>query len=114
MTAAAPQLLLWSSDAAAKFDDFHTANPHVYQVLVALARQWVTSTGRNKLGIGALYERARWEIALSTGDADYKLNNNYRAFYARLIMRQEADLAGLFDVRTSEADVWIAGKADPR
>ena len=104
----APQLVLWSSDTAAKFEDFHAANPNVYDVLVALARQWITATGRNKLGIGALYERARWEIALATGDPDYKLNNNFRAFYARLIMRQEADLAGLFDLRTSEADQWIA------
>lgn len=106
----APQLVLWSSDTAAKFEEFHTTNPAVYDVLAALARQWITATGRKKLGIGALYERARWEIALATGDPDYKLNNNFRAFYARLIMRQEADLAGLFDLRTSEADQWIAAQ----
>jgi hypothetical protein len=52
---------------------------------------------------------ARWEIALATTDADFKIDNSHRAFYSRLIMAQERDLAGLFDLRTSKADLWIAG-----
>ena len=104
-----PQLPLWCSEVAARFDEFHTANPRIYQVLVTFARQWVASTGRHKLGIKTLYERARWEIALATSDPDFKLNNNFTAYYARLIMVQESDLAGLFDLRASEADEWIAG-----
>ena len=93
------------------FDRFHADNPKVYETLVALARQWVARTGRHKLGIATLFERTRWEIALATTDADFKLNNSYRAYYARLIMRREPDLAGLFDLRASEADQWIAGIA---
>jgi hypothetical protein len=107
MTAAQIQMPLWCSDTAARFEEFHADNPRVYDVLVTLARQWVHSTGRTKLGIGALYERARWEIALSTADPDFKLNNNFRAYYARLIMRHNVDLAGMFDLRASEADEWI-------
>ena len=92
-----------------KFDAFHAANPKVYTTLVRLAREWVAKTGRHKVGIGALYEVARWEIALATTDADFKIDNSHRAFYSRLIMAQEPDLAGLFDLRTSKADLWIAG-----
>ena len=94
-----------------KFDRFHADNPKVYQVLVRLAREWVSKTGRHKVGISALYEVARWEIALATSDADFKIDNSHRAFYARLIMTQEPDLAGLFDLRASKADEWIAGVA---
>lgn len=97
---------------SAKFDEFHRDNPQVYRILVELARQWVKGTGRYKLGIGALYERARWEIAIRTSDPDYKINNNFRAFYARLIMHREIDLAGLFELRTSEADDWLANLID--
>lgn len=107
----APQLSLWCSETAARFEEFHTGNPRVYDVLVALARQWVASTGRTKLGIKTLYERARWEIALQTSDPDFKLNNNFTAFYARLIMDREADLCDMFDLRASEADEWIAERA---
>jgi hypothetical protein len=101
--------LTWTEETA--FDRFHGDNPRVYEVLVRLAREWVGRFGSHKLGIATLYERARWEISLATNDADFKLNNNFRAYYARLIMAQEPDLAGLFDLRASKADEWIAGVA---
>lgn len=93
---------------ARKFEQFHRENPHVYQTLVSLARRWVARTGRQKLAIASLFEVARWEVSLSTKDPDYKLSNSYRAFYARLIMAQEPDLALAFNLKSSEADDWIA------
>jgi hypothetical protein len=99
----------WTEETA--FDRFHAENPRVYTTLVRLAREWVGRFGSHKVGIGALYEVARWEIALATSDADFKLNNNFRAYYAQLIMAQEAGLEGLFDLRASKADQWIAGVA---
>ena len=101
------QLQLGQTDMAAKFEEFHANNPKVYETLVRLAREWMARIGRHKLGIATLYERTRWEIAIATSDSDFKLNNSYRAYYSRLIMRQEPDLAGLFDLRASEADSWI-------
>lgn len=95
------------ADIPNEFAAFHYLNRHVYRVLVALARQWVSLTGRGKLGIGALYERARWELAVTTMDPDYKLNNNFRAYYARMIMAFEPDLDGMFDLRSSDADEWL-------
>jgi hypothetical protein len=93
---------------SANFDTFHAENPRVYTVMVGLARQWIDRTGRHKIGIKALFERARWEIAIATTDPDYKINNNYAPFYARLIMYLEPDLDELFNVRASEADDWLA------
>ncbi len=87
-----------------QFEEFHRDNPKVYILLVRLAREWVQATGRRTLGIKALWERARWEIAISTVGDEFKLNNNYHAFYARLIMQQEKDLNGLFRLRQSAAD----------
>jgi hypothetical protein len=92
---------------AERFARFHADSPQVYDTLCTLARQWVTVTGRRRLGIATLYERARWELAISTSDPDFKLNNSYRAYYARLIMVQETDLRGLFEIRKSEADESI-------
>lgn len=103
--------LEFSASVAQKFEQFHTENPRVYTTLVRLAREWINRTGRQKLGIKTLYERARWEIALATSDPDYKLNNNFTAYYARLIMHREPDLDGLFDLRASSADDWIEGVA---
>lgn len=96
---------------AEKFEQFHEQNPVVYEVLCRLAREWIDRTGRHELAIATLVETARWELAFKTSDPDYKINNVFRAYYARLIMQQEADLIGLFELRKSAADEWIGRAA---
>jgi hypothetical protein len=93
---------------AQRFEQFHQTNPHIYQLLVTLAREWLASTGQKKLGVRALWERMRWQLAITTDAPDYKLNDHYTSFYARLIEHQEPDLRGMFELRSSpEADRWI-------
>jgi hypothetical protein len=89
-----------------KFEEFHRENPRVYRMLVHLARQW-TASGRDVVGIARLYERLRWDIALATTGDDFKVSNDWRSFYARLIMWREPDLRDLFRLRPSVADAWI-------
>lgn len=102
---------LFDATLAQRFERFNAENPNVYATLVRLARDWSRQTGGHKIGIKSLYEVARWHIALETNTPDYKLNNSYTAFYARLIMLQERDLRGIFDLRVSEADEWIERRA---
>ena len=87
-----------------KFLSFHEANPHVYKNLVSMARK-LKSKGIKKIGIGMLFESLRWHYLLETDDpeSDYKLNNNYRSRYARLIMSTEDDLFGIFNLRNLTA-----------
>lgn len=99
--------LTFDASIAERFESFHRENAHVYRTLVRLAREWVNSTGKNKLGIKSLFEVARWQLAIETSDPEFRLNNNYTAYFARLIMRQEPDLDGLFNLRYSGADDWI-------
>ena len=82
----------------AEFRTFYAAHPFVYDLLVRLTRQAVAA-GHKHLGIGAIYERARWELMFETHDASYKLNNNHRSRYARLISEREPDLAHVFELR---------------
>lgn len=100
----APLPLIMAGTLADRFDEFHRNNPAVYDALVRLAREWVAATNGRKVGIGALYEVARWQIAIATGDGDFKLNNDFRAFYARKLMAENTDLDGLFELRRSQAD----------
>lgn len=94
------------TEARKRFDEFNQANPWVYRELVALARG-LRSRGWKHYGIAALFEVLRYNSAMRSEDpnSEFKLNNNYRAYYAREIMRSEADLAGFFSVRRSEADL---------
>lgn len=91
---------------AEKFEQFHQDNPIVYTTLCSLARDWLARHGR-PTGIGRLTEVCRWEIAMQTNDPEFKINNSFRAYYARLIMRSESDLDGIFDLRASAADEWM-------
>lgn len=81
-----------------RFEEFHRENPAVYAELVRLARRW-TSGGRDRVGVALLMEVARWNLALRTRGGDFKINNNFKPLYARLIMAQEPDLAGIFETR---------------
>lgn len=84
-----------------RFVEFHAANPNVYAELVKLARQ-LRAKGYVVLGIGMLWEVLRWNSLLATtpnSADDFKLNDHYRSRYARLIMKQEKDLAGAFELR---------------
>ena len=85
-----------------KFWEFHVAHPEVYRTLVFFARQWRERRGSDAVcGIGALYERARWEMWFQSLDdkPPPKLSNNHRAFYSRLIMKRNPDLDGIFRLK---------------
>jgi len=82
-----------------KFLAFHEANPKVYQRLYELSMQ-MKARGHKKIGIAMLFERMRWEWYEKTTDVSgYKLNNNHKAYYARLLM-ESPELVGFFDVRS--------------
>jgi hypothetical protein len=82
-----------------EFWHFHKINFFVYDALVTEGRK-LLARGHTRLGIGMLYERLRWQVFMETVDDDYdfKLPNNYRSHYARLIMKQEPDFAGVFQL----------------
>lgn len=88
---------------AERFVTFHETNPDVYAALVAHTRELV-ELGHQRVGIGMLWEVLRWSH-MRTGDptSDFKLNNDYRSHYARLIMDQEPDLADVFETRRLRA-----------
>jgi hypothetical protein len=89
----------------ARFARFNAGNPQVYDSLVSLARQFRSRQPDAKLGIAMLYEVLRWNYYMATDSEEpYKLSNDFRACYARLIMEQEEDLAGIFQTKKSVAD----------
>ena len=92
------------------FERFHAENPHVYKRLKRLAFL-LKVRGVERYGMKALWEVLRYEeaIATSVGVCSYRLNNNYTALYARLLMDQEPDLEGFFELRERRADAVALG-----
>jgi len=95
------------------FWQFHHDNPKVYSYLVQFATEWRKRRGLNvKLGIGALFERVRWEVNLGNKREEFKLNNNNRAFYARLLMRDHTFLQDIFRLRRQRIQSTIGPSND--
>ena len=97
------RIAMLPDDGAVRFHEFHRANPHVYDRLRGLAMRQVEA-GRVHGGIAQLFEVLRYEHSLRTSGDEFKLNNNYRAHYARLLMEREPRLSGFFQTRASRAD----------
>lgn len=85
---------------------YHQSNPQIYSKLVEFARA-AKLAGRTRLGIAMLFERLRWDTMIGALGETTKLCNTYRAFYARLIMKNEPDLVDFFSTRVSQADSEI-------
>ena len=81
-----------------KFTRFHSRNPHVYKAIIDICNG-LKQSGINSFGMKGIFERMRWEYAIQTQGEPYKLNNNYTALYARMIMECEAGLRGFFETR---------------
>ncbi len=88
---------------AEQFEAFHQDNPHVYLALVRLAMDLVRR-GVRQYSINGLFEILRWQYALQTRGEPYRLNNNYRALYARLLMREVPALDGFFETRARRSE----------
>lgn len=84
-----------------RFERYHAANPVVYAKLVEVARG-LKALGVEHYGIAPLFERVRWHFDIETRDVNkegFKISDNFKSRYSRLIMDQESDLAGFFTTK---------------
>lgn len=96
-------------DLDAKFHRDRRERPEVYEELKRLALQAVRA-GRRRLGIQMLAEVARWNSMFITADGEpYKINNSLLSRYARALMANESELAGVFEVRALHSDSTLEG-----
>lgn len=95
-----PQRAVPGQSLEEQFKAFHEANPHVYSALRSLALD-MRRRGNRRIGMKMLFEVLRWHYWMTTDDqnSDFKLNNNYTAYYARELMANESALVDAFEVR---------------
>lgn len=81
------------------FAKFHQANPHIYDELEARCLQLQHNPRAKRIGIALLFESMRFDHLVDSIGDDYKLNNNYRALYARLLIHRQPWLASRLETR---------------
>jgi hypothetical protein len=85
-------------DIQLEFERFHARHPEVLDALVLLLRR-ARDKGFRRMGIGACFEILRWESGIGDERGIYKLNNNLRSRYARLIKEREPQLGQMLETR---------------
>ena len=93
-------------EAAVKF---HKENPKVWEYFVKFTFE-VIERGFSKYSVNGVFERIRWETdqADVDGRSTFKLNNNYRAFFARWFMDLYPEYSGFFRLRAMPSELQLA------
>ena len=92
-------------EGALRFLEFHKANPQVFDALVLLCNR-ALDRGRDHGSIQLFWEQLRWEEYLreDTDDPFYKLNNNWRPWYARFLEYKGVVPKGFFAKRRGRSE----------
>lgn len=75
-----------------KFEQFHRDNPHILTILEHLASEEFRS--KDRVGIALLWEQMRAQLNIETNGERFKLPNNHRSRYARLLIQRHPAWAG--------------------
>lgn len=71
----------------------------MFDLFIRFARE-VKAAGHRRYSAEAIVQRIRWHTQIETKGDDFKLNNWYRALYARMLMEQlPLEFDGFFETR---------------
>lgn len=85
-----------------KFEQFHSDNPHVWELFKKYTMDAVNA-GYKSYGVASIFERIRWHSDIETTGDTFKINNNHKAFYARMFMDEYPKHSGFFRTRIQKA-----------
>lgn len=85
--------------AHSRFNVFHDENPEVYALFCRFTMEAIRSG--QKVGAKAIIERIRWESVVVTKGSQFKINNSWTAYYARLFIADHPHHARFFEIRSS-------------
>ena len=79
---------------------FHEENPEVMRLFSMFTFDRINK-GFKHYSVNGIFERIRWETAQASNkdESNFKLNNNYRPFYARAWMKMHPEHDGFFRTR---------------
>jgi len=86
-----------------RFEIYHKENPHIYHQFRFYALE-VIKSGFKNFGAQMIIEKIRWETGVVSKNSDFKINNDYAAFYSRMFMSEYPNYKGYFRLRKSIAD----------
>jgi len=91
-----------------RFWAIHLVNPRIYKRIDDQC--WsMLAQGRIRYGVDAFFNTIRWDSGLSmNGEDEFKMNDHYRPYYARLWLQNNPEHWGFFELRR------VKGEYPPR
>jgi hypothetical protein len=86
-----------------KWWEWHKQNPHVYDLFEKFTLDAI-SKGHERLSAWLIVNRIRWETAVETRGDDFKISNDFIAYYARLFMHNHPRYEGFFKTKQLRRD----------
>ena len=85
-----------------RFCNYHRANQHVFEEFHRRAIE-MRATGREKYSGWVIINRIRWDYDLRTTGDVFKVNNDFIALFARLLIHEQPSFQGFFELRRMKA-----------
>jgi len=83
-----------SLEWATNFKTYHKNNPHIYDTFESITLELI-GLGRTQFAVRNILGKMRWDMAIS-GNDEYKINENYSAYYGRLFEEKHPSYEGFF------------------
>ena len=83
--------------------DWHAENPQVYELFKRFTFEAI-GRGHNRLSAWLIVNRIRWETTVETLGGDFKISNNFIAYYARLFMEEHPEYRGFFRTKAMKGE----------
>ena len=101
----------YSRNLREKFEEYHKRNPEVYELFRKYTIRAIQS-GYKHFGSQMIIEKIRWHSGVVKGDHDFKINNDFAAFYSRMFVLEYPSYADYFRTRKSVADELLTEKTN--
>lgn len=95
--------LLFRSPKLESFLAFYRESHDVYEAFVRMSLKMRRK--RERYSADAILHAVRWERDLADSTSDWKVNNNFSSWLARLAMARHPVLQGFFELRVADVDL---------
>ena len=82
---------------------WHKANPQVWELFKQFSFE-VIESGRKKYSAWQVIGRCRWETDIQTTGKEFKISNDFIAYYARLFMETYPEHKGFFQIKKLKSE----------
>lgn len=88
------------------FQQYHQANPHLYELYKSIALQLIQQN-RRVIGSAHIFQKMRYEYQFKTDGSPFKIDNNFAPMYARKFVLEHLQFGHLFKFKQLKGSLVI-------